>query len=342
MRRSITWPLALALVAVGAAPARAQDDISQFYAGKTLRIVVGVAVGSGYDLTARLLGRHIANHIPGKPQVVVSNQTGAGGLTMTQALYTQGPKDGTAIGAPFNGTPTMPYLTPETARFDPTKLNWIGSTNRESQVSYVWHTAPHQSLADIARIEFVAGSQAPGSTQHDFPVAVNRLFGMKFKVINGYDGTPKIHLAMERGEVHGLASTNWTTLKAIAPDWLAEKKVRLLGQWGFKPHAELTDVPMWLDLAKTDADKQAMQVLLARLEFGRPYFLPPDVPAARVEAIRRAFDATMKDPAFLVEAEKAKLEIEPLTGEEVARLVGRIAATPPAVLARVREALEVK
>ena len=333
--------IALSLSLVAAA-ARAQDDVAQFYAGKTVRIIVGVAVGSGYDLTARVLGRHIANHIPGKPQIVVSNQTGAGSLTMTHALYAQGPKDGTVIGASFNGTPTMPYLTPEVARFDPTKLNWIGSTNRETQATYVWYTAPHQTLDDIRRTEFIAGSQSPGSTQHDFPVVANKLFGMKFKVINGYDGTPKIHLAMERGEVHGLASTNWTTLKAIAPEWLAEKKVRVIGQWGFKPHPELKGVPMWLDLAKTEEERQAMLLLLVRLEFGRPYFMPPDVPPARVEAVRRAFDATMKDPGFLAEADRAKLEIEPLTGEEVAKLVAQIAATPPAVVARLREALEAK
>src|SRR5215216_5304596 len=244
-----------AVMAVLAAPAPAQEDVAAFYRGKALRIVVGVAVGSGYDINARLLARHLGAHVPGTPAVIVQNQPGAGSLTMTNQLYAAGPFDGTAIGAPFNGMPTTPLLQPAGARFDPVKFNWIGSTNRETQVTYLWHTAPAQSLADLERTEVIVGAQAPGSTQYDFPLLANHVFGLKFKIITGYESTPKIHLAMERGEIHGNGATNWSTLKALNSNWLEEKKVRVIAQWALKKHPELGDVPLILDGAKTDADR---------------------------------------------------------------------------------------
>jgi tripartite-type tricarboxylate transporter receptor subunit TctC len=332
--------LAFACLLGFTAPAAAQDPAA-FYAGKTVRIIVGVGVGSGYDINARLLARHLGQHIPGNPTVIVQNQPGAGSQTMTNTLYANGPFDGTAIGASFNGLPTLPLLQPGGARFDPNKLIYLGSTNRETQVSYVWHTAPTQSVADLATKETVIGAQAPGSTQYDYPTLANALFGHKYKVITGYESTPKIHVAMESGEVHGTWA-NWSTLKAIASNWIAEKKVRMLLLWGLEPNPELKDLPMALDLAKTDADKAAMRLMMARLEYGRPFFLPPGVPADRVQALRRAFDATMKDPAYLEEAKRLKIEVDALTGEKVNELVAQVSATPADVVARVRAAMEKK
>ncbi|HXF53881.1 MAG TPA: hypothetical protein VNK52_07135 [Hyphomicrobiaceae bacterium] len=330
------------VVCLLAAPALAQQSVADFYKGNTVRIVVGVAVGSGYDLNARLLARHIGAHIPGNPNVVVQNQPGAGSMTMTNQLYANGPFDGTVIGAPFNGLPTAPLLTPEGARFDPTKLIWLGSTNKETQVTYLWHTAPAQKLADLRDKETVVGAQAPGSTQYDYAVLANALFGFKFKVVTGYESTPKIHLAMERGEVHGIAATNWSTLKAIGSDWLKDKKVNVIVQWGLSPHPELAGIPSILDQAKSPAERQALELSLARLEYGRPFFLPPNVPQERVAALRRAFDATMKDPAYLDEAAKAKIEVDPLTGEQVAVLVERVSRTPDETVTLVRKALATK
>src|SRR5260370_37670278 len=271
--------LALSVALATAAPAAAQQSVAEFYKGKTVRIIVGVGVGSGYDLNARLLARHLANHIPGHPAVIVQNQPGAGSLAMTNQLFAAGPFDGTAIGASFNGMTTTPPLQPSAARFDPTKFNWLGSTNRETQVTYVWHTAPVQSLDDLKTTELIVGAQAPGSTQYDFPVLANQIFGYKFKVVTGYESTPKIHLAMERGEGHGNGATNWTTLKLLNSNWIEEKKVRVLAQWGLKKHPDLPDVPLILDLATNDADKQALRLGLPRLEYGRPSFLPPPLPA---------------------------------------------------------------
>ncbi|MFL5032975.1 MAG: Bug family tripartite tricarboxylate transporter substrate binding protein [Xanthobacteraceae bacterium] len=334
--------LGAAMLAAGllAVPAAAQEDVAAFYRGKTLRIVVGVAVGSGYDINARLLARHLGAHVPGNPTVIVQNQPGAGSLTMTNQLYAAGPFDGTAIGASFNGMPTTPLLQPAGARFDPVKFNWIGSTNRETQVTYLWHTAPAQRLADLERTEVIVGAQAPGSTQYDFPLLANHVFGLKFKIITGYESTPKIHLAMERGEIHGNGATNWSTLKALNSNWLEEKKVRVVAQWALKGHPELTGVPLILDSAKTDADRAALRLVIARLEYGRPFFMPPQVPTERVAAVRRAFDAAVKDPAYLAEAERLKIDVDPLSGEEVANLVEQVSRTPAETVTRVRTALE--
>jgi tripartite-type tricarboxylate transporter receptor subunit TctC len=336
--KRILLALSLALFAL---PAAAQDDVAAFYKGKIVRLIVGVGVGSGYDINARLVARYLPKYIPGNPSVIVQNQPGAGSLTMTNQLYAAGPFDGTAIGASFNGLPTTPLLQPVGARFDATKINWVGSTNRETQAMYVWAASPIHSLADLTTKEMIVGAQAPGSTQYDYPKLAGKLFGWKFKVITGYEATPKIHLAMERGEVHGTWA-NWSTLKAINEAWIKEKKIRILAQWALRKHPELPDVPLILDQAKTDEQKQALNLALARLEFGRPFFMPPNVPAERVNAIRRAFDAAMKDPELLAEAAKLKIEIDPLTGEQVAGLIADIYKTPAATVERVREAMAPK
>lgn len=327
--------------ALFALPAAAQDDVAAFYKGKVVRLVVGIGVGSGYDINARLLARYLPKYIPGTPTVIVQNQPGAGSLSMTNQLYAAGPFDGTAIGASFNGLPTTPLLQPVGARFEATKLNWVGSTNRETQAMYVWAATPINSLADLTTKEMIVGAQAPGSTQYDYPKLAEKLFGWKFKVITGYEATPKIHLAMERGEVYGTWA-NWSTLKAISEQWIKDKKIRILAQWSLRKHPELPDVPLILDQAKTEEQKQALNLALARLEFGRPFFMPPNVPVERVNAIRRAFDAAMKDPELLAEAEKLKIEIDPLTGEQVAALITDIYKTPPETVARVREAMAPK
>jgi tripartite-type tricarboxylate transporter receptor subunit TctC len=336
MKRAV---LALAILLGATLSASAQEDVAAFYHGKTVRIVVGVGVGSGYDLNARLLARHLGRHIPGEPTVIVQNQPGAGSMTMTAHLYAAGPFDGTAIGAPFNGMPTVPMLQPSAVRIDPTKLVWLGSTNRETQVTYVWHTAPVQSFDELTQRELIVGAQSPGSTQYDYPMLANAMFATKFKVITGYESTAKIHLAMERGEVHGNGATNWSTLKLLNAGWIADKSIKVIAQWALKSHPDLADVPLVLDRAKSEADRQALRFALARLEYGRPFFLPPNVPAERVTALRRAFDATMKDPEFLADAEHMRIDIDPLSGEEVAALVQQVAASPADTVARVRAAM---
>lgn len=332
-------PALLFFFVFGAAAADAQGDVAAFYRGKQIRMIVGSAVGGGYDLFARVVARHLVNHIPGNPHILVQNQPAAGGVVMTNQLYNQGPKDGTVIGVPINGIPTAPLLQAGT-QFDQTRLTWLGSTNREAYVAFVWHSVPVRSIAELTSKEVVVGATTPGTTMVDFPQLVNEVLGFKFKIVRGYQGTPQINLAIERGEVQGMGGLGWASVKAQTPHWISERKIRVLAQYGFKRYAELADVPTMLELARSDADRQAMAMLFARTEYGRPYFLPPDVPVERVAALRRAFDATMTDPAFLAEATRLQFDVDPLTGEQVQALVGELAATPREVVARVRAALE--
>jgi hypothetical protein len=226
------------------------------------------------------------------------------------------------------------------AQFDAAKLNWIGSANREAYVGFIWHTVPVMRIEDVAHRELLVGSTTVGTTMNDFPLLLNDLFGFKFKIVRGYQGTPQINLAIERGEIEGNAGVGWTSVKALAQNWIDEKKIRILVQYNAEPYSELPGVPLVMSLARTDTERQAMRLLFARTEYARPFFLPPDVPAERVEALRRAFDATMKDKAFLEEAAKLQLEVSPLTGETVQTMVGELARTPTAVATRVRAALE--
>src|SRR5712691_993670 len=332
--------LVCAVLLCAAAPAGAQGDVATFYKGRQLRMIVGSAAGGGYDLFARIVARHIVHHIPGNPSIIVQNQPAACGVVMTNQLFGQGPKDGTVIGVPINGIPTAPLLQSGT-QFDSTRLIWVGSTNREAYVAFVWHTVPVESIAELAAKELVVGATTPGTTMSDFPLLVNDVLGFKFRVVRGYQGTPQINLAIERGEIQGNGGIGWASVKAQTQHWIDGKKIRVLAQYGLKRNAELAEVPTMLELANTEADRQAMTMLFARTEYGRPYFLPPDVPAARVAALRRAFDATMKDPAFTAEAAKLQLDVDPMTGEEVQALVGKLAQTPPEIAARVRAALDV-
>jgi tripartite-type tricarboxylate transporter receptor subunit TctC len=333
-----TFALVLMAFIAAASPAAA-EDVAGFYAGKSIRIVVGVDVGSGYDVNARLLARHMAAHIPGNPSFIVQNQPGAGSATMTSQIYASGPFDGTVIGAAFAGMPTLPLLQPGGARFDPTKLIWLGNTNRETHVTYVWHTAPVQILPEAKSRELIMGAQAPGSSQVDFPLVADALLGFKFKVVAGYQSTAKINLALESGEVEGTIAA-WTTLKTLSSDWLKDGRIKVIAQWALRPNPELPGVPNVLDAASTEGERAALRLVLARLDIGRPFFLPPNVPADRVAALRQAFDATMKDPAYLAEAEKLKIDVDPLTGAELAALVAQVAQTPADTVARVRAALE--
>jgi tripartite-type tricarboxylate transporter receptor subunit TctC len=337
MKRAI---LVLTLLPALGSAASAQD-VAAFYAGKTIRLVVGVDVGSGYDVNARLLARHMGAHIPGNPAFIVQNQPGAGSVTMTSQLYASGPFDGTTIGAAFAGMPTIPLLQPGGSRFDPIKLIWLGNTNRETHVTYVWHTAPVQSLAQARTRELIMGAQAPGSSQVDFPLVADALLGFKFKIVAGYQSTSKINLALESGEVQGTIAA-WTTLKTLSSSWLADQKIKIIAQWALRRNPELPDIPDMLDEAKTAAERDALRLVMARLDIGRPFFLPPNVPPDRVAALRAAFDATMQDPDYRAEADKLKVDVDPLTGAELAALVAQVAQTPPETVARVRAALEHK
>jgi tripartite-type tricarboxylate transporter receptor subunit TctC len=331
---------ALLLSLLIAMPTHATADVASFYRGKQIRFIVGSAPGGTYDLLARIVARHMGAHIPGDPLIIVQNQPTAGGLAMANQLYALGPQDGTAIGVPLNGVPAAPLLQPNVARFDSSKLNWVGSTHSEPYVAYVWHTAPVQNLADVLTKQLVVGATTPGTTMNDFPLLTNAVLHTKFRIVPGYGSTPQMNEALERGETEGIVGFGWFALNAQAPQWILQRKINVIAQFGSTRSRLLPDVPLMLELAKNPADRQALSMLFGRTEYGRPYFLPPDVPADRVEALRRAFDATMKDDAFIAEVGKIGFPLDPLTGEQVQALVAARANTPPDIVARVRGVLD--
>jgi len=330
--------LAMTVLLGTALPGHAADAAS-FYRGKQIRFIVGSAAGGTYDLLARIVARHLTAHIPGNPTIIVQNQPTAGGIAMTNELFALGPNDGTVVGVPLNGIPAAPLLQPKVARFDSAKLLWVGSTHSEPYVAYVWHTAPVQKLADVLTKQLVVGATTPGTTMNDFPMLTNAVLGTKFKIVPGYGSTPLMNEALERGEIEGVVGFGWFALNAQVGPLIKQGKIVVLAQFGTARSHLLPDVPLMLDVAKSEADRQALLLLFGRTEYGRPYFLPPGVPADRVAALRRAFDATMKDPAFVADANRIGFPLDPLTGEQVQAAIADLAKTPPAVVDRVRAAL---
>jgi len=325
-----------AFAAVVATPTRADDGVAAFYTGKTIQMMVGTSPGGGVDLIGRLVARHLQNHIPGKPNIVVQNVPGAGGNQMANHLFASGARDGTVIGAPLNGMPTGPLLTPKVSRFDPTQLTWIGSMYRSNNVAYVWHKSPVQSLEELKTKEAIVGTSGPGSGSNDLSILARDVLGLKYRIVRGYKSGTEINIAMERGEVHAQI-VGWDSLKAQRPEWVRDKTITIIGHFSLEDPPELRPFARIVDLARTESDRQALRLVLARQAHGRPYFLPPGVPAARAAALRRAFDTTMRDSAFIAEAAAMKVDVDPMTGEAVQALVEQVhRMTPADVVERVR------
>jgi tripartite-type tricarboxylate transporter receptor subunit TctC len=334
MRRSILkLGLAAALAAVAPFAASAQTP-EEFYAGKTVDLYIGYSVGGGYDIYARALAQHMGKHIPGNPTIVPRNMEGAGSLRLANWLYNVAPKDGTAFGIVGRGIPFGPLLGGEGSEFEPTKFNYIGSMNEEVSVCVTWHTTGVDTFEKLQATEVVVGGTGPDADTDQFPRVVNGVLGTKMKVVSGFPGGNDILLAMERGELGGRCGWSWSSVKAAHPDWVADKKINILFQMSANKHADLPDVPLIMDFAQNDEQRQILRLIFSRQTLGRPFLAPPEVPAERVEALRAAFMATMQDPEFLADAEKADLEITPVSGADVQRLVEEIYQTPPETAAK--------
>jgi tripartite-type tricarboxylate transporter receptor subunit TctC len=316
------------------------DDLAQFYKGRQVHLLIGFGAGGGYDLIARLVARHMGTHFPGgTAQVMPQNMPGAGSLTAANHIASVAARDGTVLASIASGIPAAPLVNPEKAKFDSRKLSWLGSAAKETQIDIVWHTSPVKSIDQLKTQELIIGGTGPGAATDDFPAVLREVLGFKFKLIPGYKSTKDVELAMERGEVQGLAATTWNSTKARDADWLRDKKIIITAQYGLTKHPELPDVPLIWDYVKNDADRKALNLVFSRQEMGRPYVAPPQLPADRLKALRDAFDATMKDAAFRADADKAQLEIESLNGQQVADLVAELYEVPAATVARVRKAL---
>jgi tripartite-type tricarboxylate transporter receptor subunit TctC len=336
MKRLISLALA-ASACLGAARAQT-PDAATFYRNRQILLQVGSAPGDGYDAYARLIARFVAKYIPGEPRVVVQNVPGGGSLVLANQFGNVTPRDGSVFGIFNGGMPTTPLLTPSAAKFDPRKFAFVGSPNREVQVFLAWGASPAKSMADLFDREIIVGASAPGAATCDFPIVTNALIGTKFRVIAGYAGTAALNLAMERGEVHANPAVAWVSVKTQYAKPIAEGKLRVVGQFGFRAHRELASTPLF-PTGKTEADRQIFQLLYARQDYGRPLLLPPGVPSDRVAALRAAMAATFADPAFRAEAARLDLDVDPVTGEEMQELTDRLFATPPETLRRLQSIL---
>ncbi|MDB5594392.1 MAG: tripartite tricarboxylate transporter family receptor [Hyphomicrobiales bacterium] len=333
-RRTLLFGAGMALALAPSAPVRA-DDVADFYRGKNLELYIGYSVGGGYDIYARLLARHLGRHMPGNPTVVPRNMEGAGSLRLTNWLYTAAARDGSVIGTISRGVPFDPIMQRPGSQFEATKFSWIGSANDEVSICVTWHTSGVTTMDDLKKKPIAVGAAGAGSDDDQFPRVINAVLGTKMQVISGYPGGNDIILAMERGEVSGRCGWSWSSVKSSHPEWVRDKKINILSQLGLSKHPDLPNVPSIMEFAKTDEDTQILRLIFARQGLGRPFVGPPGIPADRLAALRKAFSETMADPEFLADAEKAKLEINPLNGAQVEALVRQVyAETKPDVAKR--------
>jgi len=331
-RTLVRWSAGAFIAAVCGSAACAQAPV-EFYKGKNIEIQVNVSVGGGYDLYARMLARHMSRHIPGNPNVVVQNMPGGGGMRLANWLYNVAPKDGTVFGAVARAMAFEPLLGNKGAQYDGREFNYIGSANDEVSVCVAWYTSGIKTFEDAQQKELVVGSGGVSDDTYQYPALLNNMFGAKFKMVPGYPGGNDINLAMERGETQGRCSIPWSTVKATRRFWIDENKVNFLMQYSLSKHHDLPNVPLVMDLAKNDEQRTTLKLIFGRQVMGRPFAAPPGVPKDRTEALRKAFAETMADPAFLAEAEKVKLEITPVSGEQIASLVQEVYANTTPELA---------
>ena len=316
-----------------AGSSQVQAQVADFYRGKTIELNVGYTPGGGYDTYARLVSRHIGEFIPGKPQLIVKNVPGGGGRVLMGYMSNVAPKDGTVLALADQSLPLQQAMRDPSIHFDAKTLIYIGNPDADNNTVATWHTTGVKSVEDARRKEVIVGSTGP-NTSSQIPYAMNATLGTKFKVVAGYPGGNEINMSMENGETGARGSSPWSTWKATKPDWLRDKKLNIIAQVGLVRADDLPDVPLIMELATNDADHAALKLLSAPATVGRPFFTTPGVPANRVKALREAFNAMVNSPAFLDEAKKLSLDINPVSGEELQKIVSEIVDTPKPIADR--------
>jgi tripartite-type tricarboxylate transporter receptor subunit TctC len=328
-------PTYAALAALALAwPAAAQADaVGDFYKGKTVSIIIGTSPGNDYDFRGRLIGRYLGEHLPGQPTVVPRNMPGAGGIQAANWMAALAPRDGTTLHMIMSNMMSAQAMDTKAVKFDTRQFTWIGNTTSAPNVMATWHTTGVASVEDMKTRPVLVGAPI-GTAGQIYAELMNALLGTKLKVVTGYPGGNEVNLAMERGEVDGRASNNWASWKANQPEWLRDHKINIIVQVGLRRNPDLPDTPLLTELAKNESDRQVMEFLSADTAIARSLVTTPGVPADRIEALRHAFDATMKDPQFLAEAEKAKMDISPTSGEEAQKIADSIVNAPREVIER--------
>src|SRR5258706_4050495 len=327
----------VALMAVSSATGARAEDSPDFYKGKTISLYVGSTTGGVYDVYARLLARHIGRHISGNPKILPLNMEGAGGLRLANFLYNAAPKDGTVIGTINRGAPFEPLLgEAEAAKFDASRFTGLGSASDEVSTCVVWKRAGIARFDELFAKQITVGGTGGTADTNQFPKAISGVLGAKIKLVSGYPGGADIDLAMERGEVDGRCGWSWSSIVSTRKQWLDNGSIRVVVQLALHKHADLPDVPLIMDYAKTAEQKEMLRLIFVRGALGCPFLAPPGIPANRAEILRRAFDATMQDANFLAEAKKSNIEIAPIGGRELQTLVADIYRTPANVVAKTK------
>jgi len=323
---------AVAFALLGSLAARA-DDVASFYGGRSITVVIGYSVGGGYDLYARLLARHMGDHIPGHPQMVPQNLPGAGSAKAANYLYSVAKPDGLTIGTFGRGMGVEPMMS-SAVDYDGRKFTWLGSITKDVSLCVASAASPIKSWADIFAHDYVVGGEGAGSDPDIFAHLIKNVFGAKIKLVTGFPGTADTVLAMERGEVDGLCGISYSTVKSRHADWRSQNKAVILVQAALAKEKDLPDVPMLLDFAKTPEQAQILKLVLASQEMARPFVAPPAIPEDRKTALRKAFVETMSDPDFLDEAKKLDLDVNPVDGAAIDTLLAELYATPKDVAAK--------
>ena len=332
------WRTALVAMATFALTGQVSAQTpEEFYKGKNVDLVIGYPPGGSNDTWGRLLARHIGKHIPGKPTLVPKNMPGAGSFLAANTVFNVSPKDGSVIGIAAPTAPLDERLGTPGVRFKAAEFNWIGRVDSLVNMVFMWKTSPVKTIADALKTPATLSATGVGSTVYVYPNVMNRVLGTKFKLVLGYKGSGEAMLAVERGEAEG-HSTSWVALKVAHPDWVRDKSVTILVQFALKRHPEMPDVPTVVELATNDEQRAILSTVVNAAEIGSAFFTTPGVPADRLNVLRRAFDATMKDPEFLAEVERTKLTVNPFTGEELQKLVRSVSDLPPDLVDKVRAA----
>jgi tripartite-type tricarboxylate transporter receptor subunit TctC len=329
--------LAGALGALRATAANAQT-VEQFYRGRPLTMVISVGSGEGFDLNGRLVARHLGRHIPGQPTIVVKNMPGAGHVLAANYMFTEAPKDGSAICAISPSIITHQLLDGRGVRYDVGKFQWLGTSDYGNQAVYAWAAPGVRTFEDTMRREVITGATGAGAYNMLYPTLMNNLLGTRLKIVAGYKSTKELEIALERGEIELRAGHSTSTVKALYGEWLRDKKINVIAQAGPQRDPDFPDAPLLADYAKTVETRRIFELFEVDLAIGRPVLTPPDVPSDRVAALRRAFDQTMQDPAFLADAKRAGLDIHPRPAAAVTEIIQNAAATPRDLLTAARRA----
>jgi tripartite-type tricarboxylate transporter receptor subunit TctC len=329
---------ALAACLAPAAPARA-ESVAEFYRANPVNLLIGFPVANAYDTYGRAVARHLGRHIPGNPTVVPVNRPGAGSLTAANFLYNGARKDGATIATFNRSVPLEPLMGNSQARFDVRKFNWLGSVGNEVSVCVAWHGATVKTWNDLITKDFVAGAASYSADTGVFALVLKNVFGAKIKVITGYPGGAEMSLAMEKGEIDGRCGWSWSGVKSSKPAWITDRQINVPVQLGLQKSAELPDVPLIIDQASNEDQRQILKLVFSRQEFAWPFAAPPDIPEDRKLALREAFAATLRDPEFLEDAQKIQIDVNPISGTAVEKLIDDLYRTPEGVVAKLRTIL---